>query len=419
MSNRINCITPLCAHTILPETAELNKGLCMPCVNNRAKLERDEYIKQNRKVVNEFESLESTVDILKIMHRPRELDPLAVWTPHPTPVEQLYESLTLDQSGQLAQYAHDLLGTDRHEEAIEICQHLTAFKSFPINECLRKLVSSAEYYPGFIFNYAPEDVRDSLLKEVQADTVNRNAILTALAWIGDSKVALQFKLWKEQEPDWANSLYVSPHAYSQEAGWEIDTNGQRRDLYFQTAFQLDKAPINSTQHVETITTRDDSCPWCSSQLINLFKIQPKLLNIASELKVLAVPTCEICSAFGTVYGQISSDSNAKWSNSNVKPDYLPDDSDTWDRLPQETLKLGKSRSPLHVASEFLPTTFSQIGGHPTWIQDSLYPQCPCCKKSMTFIAQVDREDIEEYSEGIYYAFICMSCNTTATTYQQT
>jgi len=38
---------------------------------------------------------------------------------------------------------------------------------------------------------------------------------------------------------------------------------------------------------------------------------------------------------------------------------------------------------------------------------------------MMFLAQLDRHDIERYSEGTYFAFICLECMATATIYQQT
>lgn len=61
--------------------------------------------------------------------------------------------------------------------------------------------------------------------------------------------------------------------------------------------------------------------------------------------------------------------------------------------------------------------FRQIGGYPAWIQDAVYPSCSC--KSMTFIGQLDWEQIEEYGEGIYYMFLCADCQVTATLFQQT
>lgn len=64
---------------------------------------------------------------------------------------------------------------------------------------------------------------------------------------------------------------------------------------------------------------------------------------------------------------------------------------------------------------------SQMGGHPSWVQDSEYPICPCCTRRMMFIGQIlqiDYADIDEYAEGIFYMFICPKDRITATVYQQ-
>jgi hypothetical protein len=61
---------------------------------------------------------------------------------------------------------------------------------------------------------------------------------------------------------------------------------------------------------------------------------------------------------------------------------------------------------------------SQVGGHPTWIQDAEYPACPCCSEKMMFIAQLDGSQLGPYGEGIYYMFICPEDKITATVYQQ-
>jgi len=74
---------------------------------------------------------------------------------------------------------------------------------------------------------------------------------------------------------------------------------------------------------------------------------------------------------------------------------------------------------MHAADQFLPTQFSQLGGHPAWVQDSAYPKCLECSRTMMSLAQLDHQDIEEYSEGTYFGFVCLECMATATVYQQT
>ncbi len=80
---------------------------------------------------------------------------------------------------------------------------------------------------------------------------------------------------------------------------------------------------------------------------------------------------------------------------------------------------GESRHYMESADWLVPgVTFSQVGGLPTWIQDAQYPPCPECNNMMPFVGQLSNEDIEEYSEGIYYAFACRTYGIGAVNYQQ-
>jgi len=71
------------------------------------------------------------------------------------------------------------------------------------------------------------------------------------------------------------------------------------------------------------------------------------------------------------------------------------------------------------SSDLLATQYSQLGGHPAWVQDAEYPTCANCSKTMPFIGQISCEDVEPNREGIFYAFLCPDCAVTASTYQQT
>ena len=114
------------------------------------------------------------------------------------------------------------------------------------------------------------------------------------------------------------------------------------------------------------------------------------------------------------------DGKSSWHEGNRRPDYLPQDADDWPRMPQDRLTLGKEpRHWLEAANWLVPgVRFSQVGGHPTWIQDADYPRCPKCDRAMPFVAQISNDDLDEDSEGIYYMFVCRDCGVAATNYQQ-
>jgi hypothetical protein len=419
MTERIACNTPGCKGMILPDTAARTGGLCMPCVGAIAKRERDEFVRLNRREVNEFEGITDVVEVLKIIHRPFRFDPLLRPIAYPVPVDQLYPGLTASETKRLAAYAEELIGTDRNNEAEDICRCLAAFTDAPVDDCLRKFVRHFLYRPSLAFRRAPDDVRDELLARVEFDSERRNNILVALAWIGDEAVVRRFDQWRRIPPSWRKTLYVPPQNYAHEAGWELTEDGQRRNLYFEKCARLAKRMAEPMGTFRAIREREDICPWCASHLTTLFELPSDLIDTTPGWpEKISVATCEICTVFGVIYGLVDHDGAAHWSGRNERPKYLPDDADSWHRLPKDSLDVAALQTATFAADQFLPTTFSCLGGLPAWVQDAEYPHCPECSKSMTFLAQIDRQDLEEYGEGIYYAFICSVCRTTATSYQQ-
>lgn len=422
MSDRIPCKTIGCSKTILPATAERTDGYCMPCVQAAEKRKREEYIKQNRRDVNEFHGVTDLVEVLKIVHRSRKHDPLVNWIPHPTPVDRLYAELSEDESNRLVEYARSLVGGEWAEDAETIVRCLAAFTGVRLEACLKAMIANSSFWPGLAFRDASPDIRDLLIAQVERDETNRNHLLCALAWIGDSVVVDLFARWKFEPPDWSSSLHVAPEEYSYEAGWELTGEGRRRDLFFHQCWRLAKGSSKLPAKFQAITPADGCCPWCDRQLIHLVTFKPEEFGVADAFGNgvrVQVTTCEVCSAFGIVFGEYNALGHGRWSPENSRPEYLPDDSGTWDCLPRDPLTLAGQRNPLSAADQFLPTTFSQLGGHPTWVQDASYPRCTRCSESMIFLTQVDNADFEEHTEGIYYAFACPQCRTTATTYQQT
>jgi hypothetical protein len=394
----------------------------MPCAQAAAQRERDKWIRENCRDVDEFQGITDPVEVLKIIHRPHEYDPLVRRIPCATPTDLLYTQLTRQEQHRLAQYARSLIGTDHNEEAESIVLCLTAFTDAIIEDCLRTFLSHDSIWPSMPFCRASPDIRDELIARVDRDIENRNLILMALAWIGDPVVADLFRHWRHEPPPWSDSLYVPTHEYSRQAGWELTDDGKRRDLYFDCCTKLVRGRSTAPQSFRAIIDAEDHCPWCGRRLTTLVDLVPSAFGVphaSDALDRVQVSTCEVCTGFGVVYGTIDETAHGRWSPSNVRPDYLPDDADDWGRLPRNSLTPAGTRSSLFAADQFLPTTFSQIGGHPTWIQNADYPQCPICSKTMAFLAQVDHADIENCAEGIFYAFVCSPCRTTATAYQQT
>ncbi|MDA8493362.1 DUF1963 domain-containing protein [Kluyvera georgiana] len=423
MDDRLPCKKPDCSHRILPATAARTGGYCMPCVQACEKQKYDEYIKKNKKTINVFEGINDPVEMLKRIHQPRKHDPLISWTPCPIATDALYQQLSADQAQQVADYAEMLFDDGEYNEAIEIYLCLAAFTHANLDNCLRKWVyeGDIDIYSALPFHRAPADVRDNLLQRVEHDADNRNWLLTMLAWIGDDVVVERFNYWRKEPPAWCDSLYIPPQNYSYEAGWELTPDGHRRNLYFSSCTHLSQHAKAQPAVFRTVSQHGEHCPHCTLPLINLFEIAPKQVDptLESWPGSIRIMTCECCSAYETVFARIDHQGQPQWYEKNKLSALAVKNANDWMALPADHLHLSESRLPLFAADQFLPTTFSQLGGHPTWIQDAQYPSCPECARHMMFIAQLSCHDVDEYLEGIIYGFICPTCHTTATSFQQT
>ncbi|BAT40178.1 predicted protein [Escherichia albertii] len=141
MTDRIPCKNPTCTSTILPQTAVRTGGYCMPCVQAQKKREHDEYIRNNKKIVNAFAGLNDPVAMLKLVHQPRKFDALIDWTPCPVPTDLLYQQLSPDQVQQMADYATERFVSGEYQHAQEICLCLAAFTQANLDAYLREWIS--------------------------------------------------------------------------------------------------------------------------------------------------------------------------------------------------------------------------------------------------------------------------------------
>lgn len=425
MTDRVKCLTPDCEGIILSSTAERTGGFCMPCVQKKEREARERYIRENRRDVDLYDGITDLVEIIKIKHQSRKCDPLIRYLPYPKSLEELYREIDEDEAARLIDFAIDEAKSGREEPIESICLELAAYTKMDLSKLQEFMLQQHEYYPPNLFKGAGENIAAQLLSRLETEPENRNHLLPALAWTGEQSVVRQFVDWQVCPPQWSEDLYIAPQNYAKDAGWIIDDQNRQRQLYFDTCYSLlpaDKGEVKP--HLSTCTTSNGSCGWCQRELTDLFVFDlsdPVFDFIPLTGTTLKVATCDVCACYtDAIFMEVSTQGGVKWSSFNAKPDYLPDDLDDYERLPVNCLVMSdETRAPEYAANEFLPTTFSQIGGMPTWIQDFAYPDCPKCRETMIFLAQISNEDIDEYGEGIYYSYICPDCQITATNYQQT
>ncbi|MFC9777416.1 DUF1963 domain-containing protein [Paenibacillus chitinolyticus] len=426
MTERIPCKNADCRATILPRTAEKTGGYCMPCVQYRQRLEREEFIRRNRRDVNLYEGITDPVEILKIMCKPRVSDPLIRYTAYEKTAEELYASLSAPDAERMKAYAAALIAEDEPDIAEDVLLSLACFAEIPVQDCLPALIRKECYHPGILYKQAPADIRDFLLDQVEKDAENRNLLLLALAWIGDEAVAARFNQWRETPPVWAEELYVPPHQYSLEAGWMLNGEGLRSDLFYKECRTFEKGIPSGGEPVSLFGETEEFCRGCGGGMTVLFDLDlrhPSLRFLDMEGERLKIATCLSCTCYGFLFTDIDGKGGSGWSRYNPAPAVSPEPEGEGPPEAGERLALrfsGKERGTYYAAVwSQEPAVASQVGGHPTWIQDAEYPDCPGCSGKMSFLAQFSWEDADDYGEGITYAFVCKDCQIAATHFQQT
>ena len=422
---RVRCITLGCENTILPATVARTGGYCGPCDGKRRKAERDQYIHANRKDVDLFAGMTDPVQILWTMHAPRKPDPLVRLLPPPRTAEQLFGELDEAQARRLMGLAADEIRAGRREPAERIAKLLAAFTRYDLDPMLDAWVEQGRFWPALAFRGAGPAIRDGVLASLDGGTANADHALQALAWIGDRRVEQTFRRYDAAPPSWTAGLHIRPSDYARAAGWELTAGGElgRRELTYQRCLAITEATADAgTAGLRVGEPTDDPCPWCRRPLVNLLQIDltdPTFTFLQFSGTAIDVRTCEMCTCYGVVHGELDAAGQGRWSAGNKPPKFLPRDPSSWGRMPWSGVAVRLSPRPAHHAADWcLPTTLSQIGGQPAWVQDLAYPNCLRCGLTMLFLAQLDTAAFRGH-EGVYYAFLCPTCRTTATTYQQT
>ena len=335
----------------------------------------------------------------------------------------LYRSLDPGDIRELARHAIDSCVPDTIGVTEDILLRLACFQPGSLDEFYGTLVDLGIMYPGVIFQGADAAIAGRMLGLVSAE--NADHLLQTLAWIGDDVVRGAFNRWRAEPPGWAAKLFIPPHRYAAQAGWELTPQGNRRELFVRECRPLVGADDPTKVGGVTVAgPHEETCRWCDHALTTLIDLDlssPGLAFLGLKGRRLRIGTCVVCACYGPIFTTIDPDGASTWHPENRRPDYLPDRSEPWAPIPADGLALGgAARGWLEAADPALEgVRFSQVGGCPTWEQDAEYPPCPECHRPMPFVAQLSNADYQSYGEGFYYMFACDRCGVAATVYQQT
>jgi hypothetical protein len=243
---------------------------------------------------------------------------------------------------------------------------------------------------------------------------------------------------------------LSFDVYSNMAGFEVREN-RVRQLFFKDCYHLifersffenqDK-PLwlsvenHPTWHFEdskSVTANfggdiDSECGCCGNQLHRLIEFDKISDDFDLGINKLILATCMSClgweeSPLFYRHNEMGMPESLIRKKNKTEPEFLAEP------LKVTTVKLVQTPNRWMFQDWALSNSrenLNRLGGHPSWIQDSEYPDCPDCKDKMTFLAQLDSDlptiTDEEWlwgSGGICYAFWCSKCKISSFLWQCT
>ena len=272
-------------------------------------------------------------------------------------------------------------------------------------------------WPPTLYRGASADIVGRVVERVDAGLTpdQLNHLLLVLAHSGHPLAEDALRRWETQPPAGADKLHVGALQYARQGGWTIAPNGTRRDLCGGTAFQWlpREAPADAD---------GPTCPWCASPLWTAADVDTAEPAVAAALAHtgwsgrLMFRTCIFCACYEAVYSEVTPAGTATWWAGNTRPSYAPPGAGP-EEPPHLLPGTGPERPSPYQGSAWHEGG-STLGGHPDWIQDAEFVDCPGCGQPMDYAGMVVGADLDEYGEGAYYLHVHAPCGFAAVNYQQ-
>lgn len=277
------------------------------------------------------------------------------------------------------------------------------------------------------------------------DTIELSSSLKCLAWIGDDHVVAKFTEWQNltlrwlpnaaqlaRDPSIAGDSSTRPLTNTtREAGWELTSDGRRRDLYVPhwRKLILARSPGAQSTPVSVGGLMEALCPWCERDLAAIFDLDlraPELAFLGLTGERLRIPVCRWCSyggGNGPLFWREDTSGNARWSEANGERPAQGAQYDTSREYEPPWSVVQYILGPEHAdpytslvpEGDFDP---NRLGGLPAWVQYPDHPICIDCGRSLRFLGQLDADEHGGW-EGLIYVFLCAECQVAATLHQQT
>lgn len=306
--------------------------------------------------------------------------------------------------------------------------HLLSYRGAITPDIQRAAVRERIFYPNAVYYHAPADVRDTLIAVLTetTDAFEAGQLMMCLAMQGDD-AALGTLLALERSPKpWRKELYVDPSVYAQWGGWTFDQEGHRHKLNFDTCYPLVKGAPDASSPVRIGRMRDDSCPHCGGQMVDMLVLDGRDARLAflDVDGILTASCCPNCVGFldGPSLNRFTLDGGTEILP--AEPDAVFDGTMEnycnpvdYEALASNPFVLGNAPVPLFYGVE--TSHLNTVGGFAGWEQDHAYAACPACGKTMRYLAQIRLCTVMDGIEGTCYIEFCPDCHIAATQHQQT
>lgn len=303
---------------------------------------------------------------------------------------------------------------------------LLAFRGISTGKIAEAAANAGVYWPYELYRDASPGTREKLIAALKKkDRQNANHILQCLAIAGGADVLAIFRELEARPQPWSKFLHVPPSVYAHAGGWTFDKDGNRIELNFAECYPVIPAAIDSIDTrnaaVSVATPREDTCPHCTSRLIDILTIDGNdkrlaFLGLSGKIRIPVCPQCAAMCERSIVRYRPNGDSSVNQVEPFGTREKMCDEE--YAQMTSKRFTLTERPAPLFFArgnDESIVT----IGGFASWIQDFQYDPCPDCGKTMRYLASVPWEALSDYSEGSLFLDICSDCRIISAIHQQT
>lgn len=297
------------------------------------------------------------------------------------------------------------------EMAVEIMADILAYTPYSLDRLILAAIETQGYLPAPLFRRAGDAVKQKLFAYMKEDD---NLARRGLAWIGDEETVNWFaeRKIKRQRKSQNESI---EDLYPQDAGWELTPDNEKRLLFSLKCHEMTPLHWNQLSAEFKQEGSPELCKLCNSRVVRVKEVKTtyfeELFSLSLPIPTVDFPFCELCSGLAEPMRSIvSANGTADLCKPTLKSKDIPDwFSDERGEGGYISLDIGPPRDPFFVADYCRRENFSQMGGHPTWVQDSEYPSCQSCGRTMLFLMQIDGEQLYCIYPFTYYYFICDLC----------